>query len=419
MGMRKAAPLDRFRFRKLLEMLEKKEGRGTELISVYIPPGKRVSEVMNDLRSEWGTASNIKSKTTRKNVQDALTKVMERLKLFKEIPETGLAIFAGNIAGDQPGVGRMETYVVIPPEPITTYYYRCEHRFVLEPLWELLRTEDAYGIVVIDAKETTIALAKGRRIEILKEVTSGVPGKHRAGGQSARRFERLREMALNEYYRRVGEHINELYLKIPNLKGIIFGGPGPTKNEFLERDLLHYELKDKVLTVVDTAYTGIEGVKEVVDRAKDFLEGLRYSEERRIVQEFLKHVGRDTGLATYGDREVMRELRSANVRVLLLSEGVEREWLRLRCRECGYMEERIIERSELESFMEGLANIICPRCGKAAYEVVEHKELLERLIEMADEVDARVEVISTETEEGEMLLKSFGGVAAILRHRTY
>jgi len=84
MGMRKAAPLDRFRFRKLLEMLEKKEGRGTELISVYIPPGKRVSEVMNDLRSEWGTASNIKSKTTRKNVQDALTKVMERLKLFKE-----------------------------------------------------------------------------------------------------------------------------------------------------------------------------------------------------------------------------------------------------------------------------------------------------------------------------------------------
>ena len=83
------------------------------------------------------------------------------------------------------------------------------------------------------------------------------------------------------------------------------------------------------------------------------------------------------------------------------------------------MEERIIERGELESFMEGLANIICPRCGKAAYEVVEHKELLERLIEMADEVDARVEVISTETEEGEMLLKSFGGVAAILRHRTY
>lgn len=419
MGMKKAAPLDRFRFRKLLEMLEKKEGRGTELISVYIPPGKRVSEVMSDLRSEWGTASNIKSKTTRKNVQDALTKVMERLKLFREIPDTGLAIFAGTIAGDQPGVGRMETYVVIPPDPIITYYYRCEHRFVLEPLLELLKAEDAYGIVVIDAKEATLALAKGRRINIFKEITSGVPGKHRAGGQSARRFERLREMALNEYYRRVAEHINELYLKIENLRGIILGGPGPTKSEFLERDLLHYELKDRILTVVDTAYTGIEGVKEVVDKAKDFLEGLRYSEERRIVQEFLRHIGRDTGLATYGDMDVVRELKSANVRVLLLSEVVEREVLRLRCKECEYVEERIVEESELDNFIERLSNILCPRCNKTAFEVDEQKELLEKLIEMAEEMGAQVEVISRETEEGEMLLRSFGGVAAILRHRTY
>ena len=59
--------LSRFRFQRMLESLEKKEGRGTELITVYIPPGKQVSEVMGDLRSEWGTAGNIKSKTTRKN----------------------------------------------------------------------------------------------------------------------------------------------------------------------------------------------------------------------------------------------------------------------------------------------------------------------------------------------------------------
>jgi len=115
------APLSRFRFQRMLEMLEKKEGRGTELISVYVPPGKRISEAMGDLRSEWGTAGNIKSKTTRKNVQDALTKVMERLKLFKEVPETGLVIFAGTIAGNQLGVGDMETFVIVPPEPISTY----------------------------------------------------------------------------------------------------------------------------------------------------------------------------------------------------------------------------------------------------------------------------------------------------------
>jgi peptide chain release factor subunit 1 len=144
--------LDRFRFQRMLEELEELEGRGTELVSVYIPPGKQIHEVMTDLRNEYGTAVNIKSKTTRKNVQDALTKVMERLKLFKEIPETGLAVFAGNIQGETEREENMETFTIIPPEPIGIYYYRCEHRFMLDPLFEILEHEDTYGILVMDAK---------------------------------------------------------------------------------------------------------------------------------------------------------------------------------------------------------------------------------------------------------------------------
>src|SRR4030042_1272823 len=144
--------LDRFRFQRMLEQLQRLEGRGTELVTVYIPPNKRIHEVMTDLRNEYGTAVNIKSKTTRKNVQDALTKVMERLKLFKGIPETGLAIFAGTIASDQLGVGDMQTFTVIPPEPIRIYYYRCEHRFMLQPLFDILEHEDTFGILGTDAK---------------------------------------------------------------------------------------------------------------------------------------------------------------------------------------------------------------------------------------------------------------------------
>ncbi len=157
------ATLDRFRFQRMLEQIEELEGRGTELVTVYIPPGKQIHDVMTDLRNEYGTAVNIKSKTTRKNVQDALTKAMERLKLFNKVPETGLAIFAGTIASDQLGVGDMQTFTLIPPEPIGIYYYRCEHRFMLDPLWEILEHEDSFGILVIDAKDATFALLKGQR----------------------------------------------------------------------------------------------------------------------------------------------------------------------------------------------------------------------------------------------------------------
>jgi len=413
------APLSRFRFQRMLEMLEKKEGRGTELISVYVPPGKRISEAMGDLRSEWGTAGNIKSKTTRKNVQDALTKVMERLKLFKEVPETGLVIFAGTIAGNQLGVGDMETFVIVPPEPISTYYYRCEHRFMLEPLYELLRAEESYGILVVDSKEATFATLKGRRADIVREITSGVPGKHRAGGQSSRRFERLREMHLNEYFNRIGRYMTEIFLGVPDLKGIIVGGPGPTKEDFVKGNYLHYELKDKVLTVVDTAYTGVEGVKEVVDRSRDFLKSVRYYEEREIVQGFLRHIGHDTGLATYGEREVIQALKSINVRVLLLSEGVRRALVRLRCKGCGNEETRIVDLDGLEAFEENLGAMRCRECGNEVYELTDKEDLIEALVNMAEEADADVEMISAHTEEGEMLLKSFGGVAAVLRYRQF
>ncbi len=413
------APLSRFRFQRMLEMLEDKEGRGTELISVYIPPGKQVSEVMSDLRSEWGTAGNIKSKTTRKNVQDALTRVMERLKLFKQIPENGLVIFAGTIAGEQLGVGEMETYVIVPPEPISTYYYRCDQRFVIHPLSELLKAEAAYGLLMMDSKDATFALLKGRRFDIVREITSGVPGKHRAGGQSSRRFERIREMQLNEYFNRIGKYMTEIFLDTPDLKGIIIGGPGPMKENFVKGNYLHYELKDKVLTVVDTAYTGIEGVKEVVERSRDFLKSVRFYEERRAVQEFLRHIGHDTGLATYGEREVIQALKSVNVVTLLLSEGVRRALVKIRCRDCGAEETRIIDLNELEDFEQQIDRMRCPKCGKEVYETIEKEDLIEALVKMAEEANADIEMISTQTEEGEMLLKSFGGIAAILKYRQF
>lgn len=411
--------LTRFRFQRMLEMLEEKEGRGTELITVYIPPEKQISDVMNDLRNEWGTAGNIKSKTTQKNVQGALTKAMEQLKLFKELPPTGLVIFAGNIASEQLGVGDMETYILIPPEPIGIYYYRCEHRFMLDPLYELLRAEDAFGILVLDSKAATFAMLKGKRADIVKDISSGVAGKTRAGGQSARRYERLRQMHLNEFFTRVGKHMTDVFLEAPGLKGIIVGGPGPTKEDFLKGNYLHYEIKDKILTTVDTGYTGHEGVKEVVERSRDFIKNVRFYEERKVVQDFLYNVGQETGLATYGEKEVIQAIKANNVRTLLLSEGVRRAVVKLRCRDCGYVETRIVDLDRMEGFEENIDGLSCLRCENGSYELVEKEDLFETLVKMAENTKAQIEVISTETEEGEMLLRSFGGLGAILNYRQF
>jgi len=414
----KRTSLEKFRLKKILETLASKEGRGTELISLYVPPGRQISEVVSMLKDEWGTASNIKSNTTRKNVQDAIVKVTQRLKLFKTVPENGLVLFCGAIPQNGPGSEKIEgPYVIIPPEPVKIYLYRCDSKFHLDYLMDILKETETYGIILLDSSEATFATLRGRHLEIVQEITSGIPGKHRAGGQSARRFERLRETRLIEFFKRVGNHANEIFLPIPDLKGIIIGGPGPTKLDFLKGRYLDYRLKDKILATVDTAYTGQQGVEEIVERAPEIMKNVRYIEEKRIVQKFLYEIGHDTGLATYGEKEVRRALKSGLVETLLLSEDLDRIRVKIKCASCGHLYYRTIRESEVQNFEQSLGDTPCPKCQVAALQIAEKTEIIEELAELAEGSSANVEMISTETEEGQMLWRAFGGVAAILRYK--
>ena len=417
MSSGKKTSLELFRLRRTLTSLADKEGRGTELVSLYVPSGKQISDVINMLRDEYGTASNIKSTTTRKNVQDAIVKVQQRLKLFKEAPENGLVIFCGAIPQNGAGSERIETYVIIPPEPIHIYLYRCDARFHTEHLQELLREKLTFGILLIDSTEATLATLQGRRLEIVRNLTSGVPGKTRAGGQSARRYERLREMRLQEYFSRIGEHANETFLPIDNFKGLIIAGPGPTKYDFEKGDYLNYMLKDKIIDTIDTAYVEEQGVKEVMDKAPEIMRKVRYIEEKQIMQQFLYEIGHDTGMVTYGEGEVRMALEAGAVRTLLLSEGVDLLRVTVKCNACNYQEQDTIKSQTLTSFEQNLYGKPCPKCSAPALAINEKQEIIDDLVQIAEYANTDVEIISGETEEGQMLKNSFGGIAAILRFK--
>ncbi len=400
-------------------MLASKEGSHTELITIYVPPDKQISDAISLLRNEYGTASNIKSNVTRKNVLDAITKVQQKLKLFKDPGEKGLVIFAGALPqeGGGPGTEKMEAFVIVPPEPIKIFLYRCDSRFHTEHLQEMLREKETYGILLVDASNATIATLQGKRLNIVMQMYSGVTGKTRAGGQSARRYERLRDMQLNEYYTRIGHHADEVFMPIENLKGIILGGPGPTKFDFQKGDYLHYQLRGKILEVIDSAYVEEQGVKEVVEKAPDIMKKVRYIEEKELMQKFLYEVGHDTGLITYGEAEVRRTLEMGAVRLLLLSEGLDLSRVTIKCSACGYEEKHTIKNSEKQAFEQGLSGKPCAKCQAPSYTIIDKQDIVDDLAQIAEYSSTDVEVISTETEEGLMLKNAFGGIAALLRFK--
>ena len=233
-------------FRKKLKMLEAFKGRHTELITQYIPPGTDRSSVMNQLSEEINQSSNIKSPSTRKNVQGALRKIIGFLKNINfKLPQTGLVVFAGNVSESE-GRSDIRLFTVTPVRPLKVKLYWCDSAFHIDHLKEMMAPNDFYAIMTIDKNEATIAQLIGKKYEILGHFTSMVPGKTRAGGQSAMRFERLREEAMQDFFKKSAEKFNSYFEPhLARVKGVLIGGPGMTKNYFVEKKVIHHELEKK------------------------------------------------------------------------------------------------------------------------------------------------------------------------------
>lgn len=404
---------ERYEFKRLLDGLRSKKGRGTELISLYIPPDKQISDVTSQLREEYGQASNIKSRVTRLSVQGSLESAMSRLKLIPKPPENGVVLFIGSV---DIGANRTELFsaALEPPDPIVTYRYHCDSSFYLEPLEEMLADKRTFGLIVLDRREAAIGLLKGKYIESLKTLTSTVPGKQRKGGQSSHRFQQLRLIAIHDFYKRIGESANDAFLPIDpkDLEGILIGGPSPTKEEFVEGGFLHHELQRKVLAALDVSYTDESGLNELVDAAQEQLVDLEVTHDKEVMRRFMRELVSDKGLAAYGEKEVRHNLELGSVDVLILSEDLRNTRAKIVCtnRSCDFTDSQTRSSSS-----EPLGS--CLKCY-SPLSIEEETDIVSDLSKLADLSGAEVKIISTEFEEGAQLFKAFGGIAAILRYKT-
>ena len=405
----------RHNFKKQLDFLKKIRGRHTELVSVYIPTGYEISKVMQQLRDEQGTATNIKSKSTRKNVLGALEKVLSHLRLFPRTPENGLVVFSGNISQKE-GVADLQLFSMEPPEPISIRIYRCDQEFVLDPLYDIIAEKYFYALIIVERNEATRGMLRGKHIEMLEHLTSGVPGKSRAGGQSSVRFARLREEAAKEFNVRIGDHVNRHFHGLEGLRGIIVGGPGMTKQVFVDGDFLHYELRSKILGTIDTVYTEEYGLRELVEKAEDILSELDIIAEKKIMSRFFNELIHETGLAAYGEKEVRHFLVLGAVDTILLSDDLDMSRVTVTCQNCDYEKNLTLDSLAILRLKEELSTQQCPECSNIRLVVSEEADLVEELSELAEQTNADTYIVSTETEEGKQLMVAFGGIAAILRY---
>ena len=355
----------KFDLKRLIKQLQQYRGSHTELVTVYVPQDYDLINTISQLQQEVGTASNIKSAATRNNVTDALEKMIQHLRLVDRTPPNGYAAFSGNVS-EREGQPKIEVFGIEPPVPLKTKIYRCDKVFITDPLEEMTLDRDVYGLVVFDQRDATLALLKGKVIVPIKTTHSEVPGKMRAGGQSAPRFARLRQDAINSHFKKIAALMKEQFLTQEGLHGIILGGPGTTVNNFMNTEHFGGEIKKKILATKDLSYTGDFGLQELLDKSEDILAEEEVQKEKKAMQDFFHLLSTNTKKCAYGKDDVTKFLEMGAVETLLLSEALD--------------DDTIVEFED-----------------------------------RSQEFGTDVRLISTDTREGEQL-KRIGKIAAILRY---
>lgn len=356
--------VERHKLRRKVEQLKAYQGRHSSFTTLYVPPAKNLTDVISFVRTELAGAENIKSKANRKNVSDNLTAILSELTKIGGIPDNGLAFFYG--VEEEGGTEKEIRELVVPPTPISQFIYLCGREFVTEELENMTKPKSLVVIVLIEGGKVTVGYLRGKHMELIRDEDFYIIGKTRAGGQSAKRYLRIREEKMMEFFKFVGRMLGDLLLDdIENVDAIVLGGNTIRCQEFLEKGDLDYRLREKVAeTIIPVSIIDETGLYQAMKEASRILRETEIYVERQTWDKFMEDLMKGLNTVTYGKKEVMDALREGRVDTLMILE-----------------------------------------------------DLADQMDELYEEVSAygsQILVFSNQTESGAQL-KSFGGMAARLR----
>ena len=412
----KGSPVEPGELKKILGELESAESTGDK-ISLYIPPGKEMADVLRFLDKEYEAAVLIPDRAKRESHKGSVADVISALRARKLIPKNGLAVFCnGHTEGHD--TGHRSCIVIEPPVPVPAYLYRCSGIFEPGPLRAMLTEESLSGLIVIDRNVAWWGITDGNRVEPLGDLTSLVPAKQKKGGQSAPRFQRLREIAVHEFFTRVGEKATADFRAsdgfVTRFHGVLIGGPGSAAAEFAAGSYLPHEIRTRITGMFDIEDVGINGLDALAVRAKEILRASGISDGTRAMEAFRAALALGNGLASYGETVVRKNLADGAVGTLILSSSLRRSGLHVTCGICGHSDERTFDLTPGES----VDSILAHTCRTCPAPIIKDGriDLIDELSGLADSSGAKTMIVPYETDAGKDLSLAFGGIAALLRY---
>ena len=368
-------PVTKIDIRELAELREERD----VYLSVYLPTSSGEDQAENRIfvtrrakAIEEALPVDLKG-----SFRETMEVVIDRL-FWKPIPgERGRIVFASAAAS-------LLSVYRIGVEPDRTMVLDTSP-FLL-PLAKLRDDYMDYGLLLLDSREARFFCVRSDVPEAVGSLSSDLMNKHKKGGWSQMRFNRLRKGAIKSFLSEVAEDLLESCTG-QETRGLVVAGPGQAKSQLL--DILPAEMGKRVLGVVDLSIDATK--RELLEAGNEIaLADERARSEERA--EELRSEIRRGGLAVLGVEATKAALAEGRVSVLvLLKDASIPGWI---CERCEALEAKKRPQE-------------CPSCGGPTSTV----DVVNELYELAERTDAEVEFV-----EEDACLASSEGVGALLRY---
>ena len=250
----------------------------------------------------------------------------------------------------------------------------------IRPLARIQDEWESFTLVLLSSNYAKIYSLSLGEIGYEKNLSKDIMNRHKKGGCSQARFQRLRKGAIHAFLTEVIEALE----KIAD-KRIVLAGPGTSKLQF--RDMLPKYLAERIVDVIDIS---IDDEKELLKESVRLISEWEEKKSREAVQQLKEEILKD-GLVAYGAEETLQAVKNGQVELLIVEKDYKiKGWI---CENCQIVKEGSVKE--------------CPYCGGSVSEV----DVIEEILEFAERTDADVEF--TDDEE----IADLGHIGAILRYK--
>ncbi|OHT11444.1 Eukaryotic peptide chain release factor subunit 1 [Tritrichomonas foetus] len=307
-----------------------------------------------------------------------------------KVPANGICLFSGITS-----TNGKEKKVVIdfePPKPLKSPLYVCDHRFHVDILASMSTKHEKYGYIIVGGQRCLLGYVMGDTSKILDAFHVEINKSQKKGGQSALRFQRIRDETRHNLIVRVSESAKRCFISngTPNITGIILAGCAQLKNELQSSELLGDKLKGLVMAIFDVAYDGEQGFYEAIKMSRSFLQNVELIKEQQLLESLFDYAGKG-GNCAFGVKEVMMAWNMNAIKELFISDH-------LNC--IRYVNEN----EEVEYFPNG------------NYESPDNEQLIDWVISNYQKFGIILHIVGDSSPEGAQFIKGLGGIGTILRY---